>query len=68
MQGRIRIMAAACGIAVANLYYNQPLLADMAKALHVSPAGVSAVPTFTQAGYAIGLLLFVPLGDTVDRA
>ncbi len=32
----ILVMSIACGLTVANLYYIQPLLADIAKTFHVS--------------------------------
>jgi predicted MFS family arabinose efflux permease len=51
-------MAAACGISVANLYYNQPLLAQM---------GGAYLPMFTQVGAGLGMFLFVPLGDMFER-
>ncbi len=60
------VMAIASAFAVANLYYNQPLLAAIAQSFHASVQQVGLVPTLTQAGYALGLLLFVPLGDRVD--
>lgn len=55
-------MAVAGGIAVANLYYNQPL-SEISRSFAVSPAAVALLPTLTQIGYAVGLFLFVPLGD-----
>ncbi len=61
------IMAIACGTTVANLYYNQPLLAIMAQNLRVTPQAAGLIPMLTQIGYALGILLFVPLGDLLER-
>ncbi|QLE41592.1 MFS transporter [Nostoc sp. C052] len=60
-------LAIACGLAVANVYYNQPLLADMGRSLNISVQQVGFIPTLTQTGYAVGLLLLVPLGDRMER-
>ena len=60
-------MAIAAGITVANLYYNQPLLADIAREFHVSAGAAGWLPMATQIGYALGMLFFVPLGDTTER-
>jgi predicted MFS family arabinose efflux permease len=60
------LMALICAFAVANLYYNQPILAEIAKSFQVSAAEVGWIPTLTQLGYASGLLLFVPLGDRLE--
>jgi predicted MFS family arabinose efflux permease len=60
-------LAVASGVAVANIYYNQPMLADMAATLHVSAHQIGYVATATQIGYAAGMPLFIPLGDFWER-
>lgn len=57
-------MSAATGIAVANIYYNQPMLNIIAQDL---PSAASLISPVTQLGYALGLFLLVPLGDMFDR-
>jgi predicted MFS family arabinose efflux permease len=61
------LLAVACGVSVANVYYAQPLLGRIAAGLHVGAAQLGLVTTVTQAGYLLGLILIVPLGDLVDR-
>lgn len=61
------LFAVAGGIAVANLYWAQPLLDFIAGDLHASTATAGWLLTATQIGYAVGILLIVPLGDVLDR-
>ena len=60
-------MAGAAGVSVANLYYCQPLLAEMGRSLHVPDRAIGYLPGFMQAGTALGMFLFVPLGDMFER-
>jgi predicted MFS family arabinose efflux permease len=63
----VRLFAACCGVIVANLYYVQPLVALIAPDLGLSPSAASLVVSVTQVGYALGLLLLVPLGDILEN-
>lgn len=60
-------MSLAAGVNVANIYYNQPILNAIAQDLHVSHLAVGNLPTFSQAGYGLGLFFISPLGDKFDR-
>ncbi|HWB25634.1 MAG TPA: MFS transporter [Chitinophagaceae bacterium] len=60
-------MAVCTGLIVANIYYIQPLIILVAHEFKI-PQNVAGSATYlTQAGYAAGLLLFVPLGDMLER-
>jgi predicted MFS family arabinose efflux permease len=61
------LMALTCGLVVANIYYNQPLLAAIGRTFHVPDSQASLVATATQVGYTLGMLLVVPLGDMLER-
>lgn len=65
--GLVWIMALACGLGAANLYYVQPLLALIAHDFTVSDSSVGFIATLSQMGYALGLLFIVPLGDSISR-
>lgn len=60
-------LAVACGLTVANLYYNQPLLTALAADFGVGTDSVGRVPMLTQLGYAGGMLFLTPLGDRYNR-
>ena len=65
--GLTMLLAVTAGIAVANIYYAQPMVGLIAASFGVSgPAAVECV-TAAQLGYAAGIVLLVPLGDRVDR-
>jgi len=60
-------MAISTGLVVANIYYAQPLLAEIARAFSLSVTQAGALAMTSQIGTALGMLLFVPLGDTRER-
>ena len=68
MNRRLAILfAIAGGAAVGNLYWAQPLLDFIARDLRTDTAAAGWLVTATQLGYAVGVFLFVPLGDLLDR-
>ncbi|MCS0501793.1 MFS transporter [Ancylobacter mangrovi] len=61
------LLALAAGLGAANLYYAQPLIALIADDIQLDETLASLVVTIGQAGYILGLLLVVPLGDIVEN-
>jgi len=66
-RGITLLLAITSAMAVATVYFAQPLLESMAADLGVAQQQIGWVVGATQAGYALGLLLIVPLGDLLDR-
>lgn len=63
----ILLLATGAGLSVASLYYSQPMLGVLGADIHASDRMIGLVPTLTQLGYALGILLLAPLGDRYDR-
>lgn len=63
----VLLLATSAGLAVAALYYSQPMLGVLGVEFQATPAALGLVPTLTQLGYALGILLLAPLGDRYDR-
>jgi predicted MFS family arabinose efflux permease len=61
------VFALIGGFAVGNLYWAQPLLKVIAGDLGVSTGTAGSLVTLTQVGYAIGIVMIVPLGDVANR-
>lgn len=66
-KSQITIMAIAAGVCVANIYYNQPVLKDIARSLNTTEANVGLISVLAQAGYGFGLFFITPLGDKLNR-
>ncbi len=61
------LLAVACGIIVANLYYAQPLVGPISTAVGITPSAGGLIVTLTQIGYGLGLLFIVPMGDLFEN-
>jgi predicted MFS family arabinose efflux permease len=66
-RGLLPFLGLASGASVATIYYNQPLLLEISRTFHAGSAQTGWVAVATQMGYALGILLFVPLGDVAER-
>ena len=65
--GLLLLMSVATGLAVAGNYFAQPLLDVIGGELGIGPSMAALVVTAAQVGYALGLILLVPLGDLLER-
>jgi predicted MFS family arabinose efflux permease len=65
--GIIWLLALACGVIVANLYYAQTLVGPISAATGLKPQAAGLIVTLTQIGYCLGLLFVVPLGDLLEN-
>jgi len=63
----VAFLAFCCGAVVANLYYAQPIVELIAPQIGLSSANASLIVSLTQFGYALGLLLLVPLADLMEN-
>ncbi len=65
--GLIFLFALGCGMAVANLYFVQPLLGVLGSEFGIGEGRAGTMVTVTQLGYALGLLSIVPLLDLIEN-
>jgi predicted MFS family arabinose efflux permease len=63
----LHFLGLACAIGVSTIYFNQPLLLEMGKTFAATAGHTGFIAVATQVGYALGMLLFVPLGDVLER-
>ncbi|OYD92865.1 MFS transporter [Nostoc sp. 'Peltigera membranacea cyanobiont' 210A] len=64
---QVLIMAIASGVCVANVYYNQPILKDIASSFQVSEGEAGSISVLSQVGYGFGLFFLIPLGDKINK-
>lgn len=67
LRGILVVLAMVAGVAIANIYYNQPLLDSFRQSFPKDTSWIGGVPSVTQLGFAGGMLLLAPLGDRIDR-
>ncbi|MGV7241665.1 MFS transporter [Caballeronia sp. M23-90] len=60
-------LAIACGAIIANVYYAQPLVGLISASLKLPNTSTGLLVTLPLAGYGIGLLTIVPLGDIFEN-
>ena len=61
------LIAVCTAVTAANIYLAAPLLPLIAHDYGSTPAAVAWIASVAQFGYAFGLLVFAPLGDSVNR-
>lgn len=65
--GLTLLLACACGLIAANIYYAQPLIGLISDDLEMPRSAAGLIVTLTQVGYGLGLLLVVPLADMFEN-
>ncbi|MET9391939.1 MFS transporter [Streptomyces sp. NPDC006624] len=63
----LTLLAVCSAVTAANIYLAAPLLSLMARDFGSAPSAVAWIASVAQLGYAVGLLFFAPLGDSVNR-
>lgn len=64
---QVILMAAAAGASVANIYYNQPVLKEIALSFNTTESAAGFVSMLSQIGYGLGLIFITPLGDKMNK-
>ncbi|CAB3746235.1 hypothetical protein LMG29739_00134 [Paraburkholderia solisilvae] len=62
----VLLLAFACGLMAANVYYAQPLAGLIGSSLGVAEGATGFIVTVTQIGIGAGMLFVVPLGDLIE--
>lgn len=63
----LTVLAVCTAVTASTIYLAAPLLNQIARSYHVSPSTAGWIVSVAQFGYAAGLILFVPLGDSLSR-
>ena len=63
----IALLIGAAFVIAGGIHYQTPMLARIASEFQASPAAVGWIPTLSFGGMLVGVSLFVPLGDRVNK-
>ena len=66
-RGLIALMIVAAFVIAGGIHYQTPMLAAIAAEFRADAATTGWIPTLSFGGMMIGILLFVPLGDRIDK-
>lgn len=61
------LMAVSAGITIANIYYNQPILKNIAAEFKATETQAGIISMLSQIGYGFGLFFITPLGDKINK-
>ncbi|HEX2925236.1 MAG TPA: MFS transporter, partial [Ruminiclostridium sp.] len=64
---QVILMSVAAGVAVANIYYNQPILTEISASLNINETSAGFISILSQVGYGLGLFFITPLGDKINK-
>lgn len=63
----IVLLSVSAFIVAGGIHYQTPMLAAIAAEFHADAAATGWIPTLSFGGLLIGIVLFVPLGDRLDK-
>jgi predicted MFS family arabinose efflux permease len=63
----IVLLIVSAFIVAGGIHYQTPMLAAIAADFHADPATTGWIPTLSFGGLLLGIVLFVPLGDRMDK-
>lgn len=63
----IALLIVSAFIVAGGIHYQTPMLAAIAAEFEADPATTGWIPTLSFGGLLLGIVLFVPLGDRVDK-
>lgn len=66
-RGLLALLIVSAFIVAGGIHYQTPMLAAIAAEFNADAAATGWIPTLSFGGMLLGILLFVPLGDRIDK-